>query len=134
MKSSLTKFALSASIMLAMAFTLSCSSGDEGNNGGDPASGSMACKVSAFKGKEGVVVCNEMSFLDNIPSEQINESKKECTRMGGENLSNCPSGYKETCLKETKYGTKKIYLYFNIADVAHLGEYDGELTCLNFSL
>jgi len=41
MKSNLTKFALSAGIMLAMALTLSCSSGDDGNsNNGGTSSGS----------------------------------------------------------------------------------------------
>jgi len=34
MRSKLTKFAIGASIMLAMAFTFSCSSGDDNNNGG----------------------------------------------------------------------------------------------------
>jgi hypothetical protein len=39
MKSNLTKFALSASIMLAIAFTFSCSSGDDNNGGSSSGSG-----------------------------------------------------------------------------------------------
>jgi len=41
MKSNLTKFALSAGIMLAMAFTFSCSSDDGNNNGGGGGGGGI---------------------------------------------------------------------------------------------
>jgi hypothetical protein len=73
MKSKLAKFALSASIVLAMAFTFSCSSGDD-NNGGS-SSGSGGGGSSSLVGTTWVGGADQIVFLAGNKVEYTKQNK-----------------------------------------------------------
>ena len=105
MRSKLTKFAIGASIMLAMAFTFSCSSGDDNNNGGgnNANGGGNGGKGNDIKNYKTVVIGDQVWMAENLNynvsgSRCYNDSIANCNKYGRmydwETAKTvCPSGW-----------------------------------------
>jgi len=109
-------FLLAAGFSLALAFTFSCSSGDDNEGGGSTA----ACKYTTEFRNQTVDVCEYWSKEDLAKAgHTIDRKKRECKEdaevhdNGGTFYESCPSGYVLTCRDEDDGGHHPLtyYLY-----------------------
>jgi hypothetical protein len=104
-------FLFTASLALALAFTISCSSSDDEEVGN-----TVACTIPITEASGGGSVCIEKIYLDGFSSKKSNEEKKQCKReVSGKASDNCSKGYTQKCEDESYVegdGRKYImYLY-----------------------
>jgi len=108
MRNKFSKLTLAAAIVLAMAFTLSCS--DDKDEGG---TGTGACKHTGKFQNSSIEICESLSLA--AIGITVDQYKRECESDAAYNgstfLVSCPGGYVKTCKNADDDFDITYYLY-----------------------